>query len=108
MDSLRGRPFLRTGSNLLSLPLAGSITTGLLGSVPIPFPPPTFPKKDIPTPFKSAGSGQILRASADPNSVTNWGAIFAMSTLSLVPVLLIFIFFQRFLVQGISTTGIKG
>jgi multiple sugar transport system permease protein len=49
-----------------------------------------------------------LRASADPNSVTNWGAIFAMSTLSLVPVLLIFILFQRFLVQGISTTGIKG
>ncbi len=49
-----------------------------------------------------------LRASADPNSVTNWGAIFAMSSLSLIPVFLVFIFFQRYLVQGISTTGIKG
>jgi multiple sugar transport system permease protein len=45
---------------------------------------------------------------ADPNSVTNWGAIFAMSSLSLVPVFAIFIVFQRYLVQGISTTGLKG
>ncbi len=49
-----------------------------------------------------------LRAMSDPNSVTNWGAIFAMATLSLVPVFTIFIFFQRYLVQGISTTGLKG
>jgi multiple sugar transport system permease protein len=49
-----------------------------------------------------------LRAMSDPNSVTNWGAIFAMATLSLVPVFAIFIFFQRYLVQGISTTGLKG
>lgn len=49
-----------------------------------------------------------LRAMADPNSVTNWGAIFAMATLSLLPVFLVFIFFQRYLVEGISTTGLKG
>lgn len=49
-----------------------------------------------------------LRAMSDPNSVTNWGAIFAMASLSLVPVFIIFIFFQRYLVQGISTTGLKG
>ena len=49
-----------------------------------------------------------LRTFADPTSVTNWGAIFAMSSLSLVPVFVIFIFFQRYLVQGISTTGLKG
>jgi multiple sugar transport system permease protein len=49
-----------------------------------------------------------LRASADPNSVTNWGALFAMASLSLLPVFAIFIFFQRYLVQGISTTGLKG
>jgi multiple sugar transport system permease protein len=49
-----------------------------------------------------------LRAMSDPNSVTNWGAIFAMATLSLIPVFAIFIFFQRYLVQGISTTGLKG
>jgi hypothetical protein len=35
-------------------------------------------------------------------------AIFAMSALSLVPVLAVFIVFQRYLVQGISTTGMKG
>ena len=49
-----------------------------------------------------------LRTFADPNSVTNWGAIFAMSSLSLVPVFIIFVFFQRYLVQGIATTGLKG
>jgi multiple sugar transport system permease protein len=49
-----------------------------------------------------------LRASADPNSVTNWGAIFAMSSLSLIPVFVVFTLFQPFLIQGISTTGIKG
>ena len=36
------------------------------------------------------------------------GAIFAMSSLSLVPVFFIFIIFQRYLVEGISTTGLKG
>jgi len=49
-----------------------------------------------------------LRSMSDPNAVTNWGAIFAMATLSLVPVFVLFIFFQRYLVQGISTTGLKG
>src|SRR6185503_13841568 len=49
-----------------------------------------------------------LRASADGNSVTNWGALFAMASLSLVPVFAVFIFFQRYLVEGISTTGLKG
>ena len=49
-----------------------------------------------------------LRTFADPSTVTNWGAIFAMSTLALVPVFAVFIFFQRFLVEGISTTGLSG
>ncbi len=31
-----------------------------------------------------------------------------MLTLSLVPVFLIFMFFQRYLVEGIATTGLKG
>jgi multiple sugar transport system permease protein len=48
-----------------------------------------------------------LRSFADPSGATNWGAIFAMSSLSLVPVFVIFIVFQRFLVEGISTTGLK-
>lgn len=49
-----------------------------------------------------------LRNFSDANSVTDWGAIFAMLTLSLVPVFLLFVFFQRYLVQGIATTGLKG
>ncbi len=49
-----------------------------------------------------------LRSFADPSSATDWGAIFAMLGLSLVPVFVIFIFFQRYLVEGIATTGLKG
>jgi multiple sugar transport system permease protein len=49
-----------------------------------------------------------LRSYADPTGASDWGAIFAMLSLSLVPVLVIFIFFQRYLVQGIATTGLKG
>jgi multiple sugar transport system permease protein len=49
-----------------------------------------------------------LRSFADPAGVTNWGAIFAMATLALVPVFAVFIFFQRYLVEGISTAGLSG
>ena len=49
-----------------------------------------------------------LRSFADPSAATDWGAIFAMSALSLVPVFVVFIVFQRYLVEGISTTGMKG
>ncbi|RAK03905.1 carbohydrate ABC transporter membrane protein 2 (CUT1 family), partial [Halanaerobium saccharolyticum] len=42
---------------------------------------------------------------ADPQAVTNWGAMFGMATLSLMPIFLIFIFFQRYLVEGIATSG---
>ena len=45
---------------------------------------------------------------ADASWATDWGAIFAMSALSLAPVFVVFIVFQRYLVQGISTTGMKG
>ena len=49
-----------------------------------------------------------LRTFSDPSGQTDWGAIFAMSSLSLLPVFVIFISFQRYLVEGISTTGLKG
>jgi multiple sugar transport system permease protein len=49
-----------------------------------------------------------LRSFADPSAATDWGAIFAMSALSLVPVFVVFVLFQRYLVEGISTTGMKG
>ncbi|MDR0849717.1 MAG: carbohydrate ABC transporter permease [Propionibacteriaceae bacterium] len=48
-----------------------------------------------------------LRAFQDSAGSTNWGSIFAMSVLSLVPIFLAFLFGQRFLIKGIATTGIK-
>lgn len=45
---------------------------------------------------------------ADSSSTTDYGAMFAMSTLSLIPVFLIFLIFNRYLVEGISSSGIKG
>lgn len=35
------------------------------------------------------------------------GPLFAMSTLSIIPFFLTFLFFQKYLVQGIATTGLK-
>jgi multiple sugar transport system permease protein len=49
-----------------------------------------------------------LRMFSDPVTSTDWGAIFAMGTLSLIPVFLIFIVFQKYIVEGMVTTGIKG
>jgi multiple sugar transport system permease protein len=49
-----------------------------------------------------------LKAFVDSSSVTDFGALFAMSVLSLLPVFFIFLFFNRYLIQGISTTGLKG
>lgn len=49
-----------------------------------------------------------LKLFSDPSAGTDYGAMFAMASLSLVPVMLIFLFFQRYLVEGISTSGLKG
>jgi multiple sugar transport system permease protein len=49
-----------------------------------------------------------IKQFADAASTTDFGAMFAMSTLSLIPVFLIFLFFNRYLVTGIGTSGLKG
>ena len=49
-----------------------------------------------------------LKNFADPSAATDWGAIFAMSVLSLIPVVVIFVWLQRYLVEGIQATGLKG
>lgn len=49
-----------------------------------------------------------IKMFADASSTTDYGAMFAMSTLSLIPVFLIFLFFNRYLVEGIGTSGLKG
>ncbi len=49
-----------------------------------------------------------LRMSLDNAASINWNEIMAMSTLSMVPCVLIFFFAQKYFVEGIATTGIKG
>lgn len=39
---------------------------------------------------------------------SSYGQLFAMSVVSLVPVFLVFVFFQRQLVEGVATAGLKG
>lgn len=49
-----------------------------------------------------------IKAFADPSAVSDWGAMFAMLTVSLIPSFIIFILFQKNIVEGISTSGMKG
>lgn len=49
-----------------------------------------------------------LKMFADPSSISDWGPMFAMATLSIIPIFLVFVFFQKYLVKGISTEGLKG
>ncbi|WP_066191538.1 carbohydrate ABC transporter permease [Gracilibacillus timonensis] len=49
-----------------------------------------------------------LQMFSDPSSVSAWGPMFAMSVASIVPQLLIFLFFQKYLVEGITAGGVKG
>jgi multiple sugar transport system permease protein len=37
-----------------------------------------------------------------------WNLLMAASALSMLPIVLIFIFFQRYLVEGIAMSGLKG
>lgn len=48
-----------------------------------------------------------LRQFIDPTGQSDFGALFAMSVVTLVPVFLAFLFGQRFLLRGIATTGGK-
>ncbi|XID91585.1 carbohydrate ABC transporter permease [Paenibacillaceae bacterium WGS1546] len=51
--------------------------------------------------------GLALKLFVDSQSATPWGQLFAMSLLSVVPSALIFFFSQRYIVEGIATTGLK-
>jgi len=48
-----------------------------------------------------------VRALFDPSGSSDWGALLAMSALSLIPISLIFLFFQKYFLEGIATTGFK-
>ena len=48
-----------------------------------------------------------LRTFVDSTGESDYGGLFAMSVLSIVPIFLFFLFFQRLLIEGIATTGMK-
>ena len=48
-----------------------------------------------------------LKGFLDAQSSSDYGSMFAMSVVSLVPLFLVFLFGQRFLIKGSATSGIK-
>lgn len=48
-----------------------------------------------------------LRGFVASEGESAWGSLFAMSILSLIPIFAVFLYGQKFLVRGISTTGLK-
>jgi multiple sugar transport system permease protein len=48
-----------------------------------------------------------LRTFVDSTGESDYGGLFAMSVLSLVPIFVFFLAFQRLLIEGIATTGMK-
>lgn len=49
-----------------------------------------------------------LRQFVDAMGNSSWGGLFAMSALSLVPLFLMFVVFQNYLVEGITSGSVKG
>ena len=60
------------------------------------------------TPASFTVSRALRTFVGDAGAVSNWGGALAMSTLSVVPAFILFFALQKYFVQGISTTGIKG
>jgi multiple sugar transport system permease protein len=40
--------------------------------------------------------------------LTEWGQVFAASIVALIPIVIVFVAFQRYFIQGIASTGMKG
>ncbi|MBF8186145.1 carbohydrate ABC transporter permease [Nonomuraea sp. K274] len=49
-----------------------------------------------------------LRMFLDATGESSWGPLFAMSVLALVPAFVLFLGLQRYITEGIATTGLKG
>ena len=49
-----------------------------------------------------------LRLSLDNESIVVWKNVMAMSCLAVLPVVILFFFAQKYFVEGIATTGLKG
>ena len=48
-----------------------------------------------------------LKLFCDPTSVSDYGAMFAMCVVSLIPVMVVFLFTQKYIVDGIAMSGLK-
>lgn len=51
---------------------------------------------------------RLSSAAASPGAVPNWPLIITLGLGMTIPALLIFFFFQKYIVQGLANTGIKG
>jgi multiple sugar transport system permease protein len=51
---------------------------------------------------------QVAIATFSNMQVTEWGRILAADTVSSIPILLLFVFLQKYYVQGITMSGVKG
>ena len=49
-----------------------------------------------------------LRMFMDSAGASSWGSLFAMSVVALIPCFILFFALQKYFVQGIATTGLKG
>lgn len=49
-----------------------------------------------------------LHMSLDAESVVNWGKVLAMAFVAVFPVMLLFFAAQKYFVEGIATSGLKG
>lgn len=48
-----------------------------------------------------------LKMAVDPLAVIDWGAVLAMTLVSIVPMVAVYFFAQNYFVEGIATTGLK-
>jgi oligogalacturonide transport system permease protein len=49
-----------------------------------------------------------LRMSIDGTSVIHWNQIMAMTVIAMLPSIIIFFLAQKYFVEGVATTGLKG
>lgn len=49
-----------------------------------------------------------LRLSIDAETVVQWNQVMAMACVAVIPVVILFFFAQKYFVEGIATTGLKG
>ena len=48
-----------------------------------------------------------LRAFVDATGTSAWGQLFAMSVLAILPIFLVFLIFQRLIIEGVAMSGMK-